>query len=248
VDFEEKPACPKLISDNPPTILASMGIYVFNRSVLTRALATQPASHANMDFARDIIPSLLKTGRVHAYRFGAAQPSASQYWRDVGTINSYYDAGMELLNSEPLFDLYEDSWPIRAGEFNRGTRHLQGAHEDSIVSSSARVEGDVHHSVVSSGVVVEQSAIVRNSILLPGARVGKGAVVNGAILDEHAHVSEGETIGLDLERDRRRFTITDRAVVVVPYTRQPTRETPLIRPRATFVAPLVRTTINQECP
>ncbi len=183
--FEEKPSKPR-------GTLGSMGIYVFSRDMLTRVLIEDArATDSQHDFGRNIIPSMLARGeRVYAYPF-------TGYWQDVGTIQSYWEAHMELLDDHPAFDLYDSSWIIHTRSEERPPAHiLSGAHtERSLISHGCIIKGTVEHSVLSPGVVVEENAIVRDSIILFDTVIGAGSVVDRSILDKEVVVGKNCQIG-----------------------------------------------------
>ena len=188
--FEEKPAQPR-------GTLGSMGIYVFSRDTLTRVLIDDArasetgATPTQHDFGRNIIPSMMARGeRVFAYPF-------SGYWQDVGTIQSYWQAHMELLSDQPAFDLYDPSWIIHTRSEERPPAHIRsGANiHSSLISHGCIIKGQVERSVLSPGVVVEENAVVRDSILLFDTVIGAGSVVDHAILDKEVIVGKNCQIG-----------------------------------------------------
>lgn len=188
--FEEKPAQPR-------GTLGSMGIYVFSRETLTRVLIEdeQPGESGKPgtrhDFGHDIIPAMLARGeRVYAYPFAG-------YWQDVGTIQSYWEAHMELLNDQPVFDLYDPSWVIHTRSEERPPAHINSSARvsSSLISHGCIIKGQVEHSVLSPGVVVEEGALVKDSILLFDTVIGAGSVVERAIMDKEVHVGQNCRIG-----------------------------------------------------
>ncbi len=184
VRFEEKPV-------QPSSNLISMGIYVFERDVLYRCLeddAHSPSSRR--DFGRDVIPRMVETDRVFAYPFKG-------YWRDVGTIQSYWESNMGLLNEPPDFDLYDTDWTIHTRSEERPPAHLteRARVTRSLVSHGCILNGTVHHSVLSPGVFVAEGAIVRDSVLFPDCIVGPSSVLDHVILDKHVVVGSGVRLG-----------------------------------------------------
>ena len=197
-EFEEKPKHPK--SD-----LASMGIYIFTWSKLKEYLLADEADpESKNDFGGNIIPNMLSAGeKMAAYRF-------SGYWKDVGTIDSLWDANMDLLSREGGMDLYDSEWPIYARSPIKPP-HVTGDHaviEDSMLTAGSRVEGTVHHSVLFHSVTVEEGAVVEDSILMPGTTVGAGAQVRCAIVAENAAIGAGATVGGHREDGKPRPPIT----------------------------------------
>ena len=200
LEFVEKPKEPK-------SNLASMGIYIFNADLLIKTLKEDAEKEdSSHDFGGDIIPTLLAEGkRLFTYQFKA-------YWRDVGTVASFHEANMELLGSEPAFDLYDAAHPIMSNNSTRPPAFIgpKGSVDDSLVDNGCTIFGQVEHSVISQDVYVGKGAIVKDSILFPGARVEEGAVVINAIMAERACVEAGATFG---SADEETVTLGDDAVV-----------------------------------
>jgi glucose-1-phosphate adenylyltransferase len=199
-----------------------MGIYVFSTRVLINALMEDSFRTSSChDFGKDIIPRSISRFRVCAYDFTSARESTT-YWRDVGTIDSYYRSQMELLLLDSHFDPYKDArWPTYAfGGQDSGMPSLASMHRnsavDSVVSAHSIIsDARICQSVISPGVLVEAAAEVQGAVLLPGVRVGKGARIRRAVIDENAEIPEGAEIGYDLDADRRRYCVTPGGVVVV---------------------------------
>ncbi|NLU83873.1 glucose-1-phosphate adenylyltransferase [Rhodococcus sp. HNM0569] len=222
--FLEKPAHPPGTPDDPNSTFASMGNYVFTTKVLVDAIrADSENSDSDHDMGGDIIPALVAAGEAHVYDFGDnVVPGATDrdrgYWRDVGTIDAFYDAHMDLVSVHPIFNLYNRRWPIRGETENLPpAKFVQGglAQESIVGAGSILSAATVRNSVLSSNVMVEDGATVEGSVLMPGVRVGRGAVVRKAILDKNVVVGDGEIIGVDLERDRRRFAVSKGGVVTI---------------------------------
>jgi glucose-1-phosphate adenylyltransferase len=227
VGFEEKPQHPKPLPDNAEYALASMGIYVFNREMLLVALR-RDHDHATSshDFGHDILPSLITTHKVFAYRFGSdhGRVSPDRYWRDVGTLDAYYEANMSLLEPIPPLDLYQQDWMIRTYQGQTppartvpGESGNEGVFVNSIVSGGVIIAGGgVNRSILFPGVQVHDEAIVEDALLLNDVIIGAGAQVRRCIIDKNVVVPAGEEIGVDRASDRQRFQISDNGIVVIP--------------------------------
>ncbi len=222
--FLEKPADPPGTPDDPDVTFASMGNYVFTTEALVDALRADAAdSDSDHDMGGDIIPAFVRRDTAFVYDFKDNQvPGATErdtgYWRDVGTLDAFYEAHMDLVSVHPIFNLYNGRWPIRGETHNLPpAKFVQGGvAEDSVVGSGCIISaGTVRNSVLSSNVIVEDGAVVEGSVLMPGVRVGKGAVVRKAILDKNVVVGDGEQLGVDLETDRERFSVSAGGVVTV---------------------------------
>lgn len=228
--FLEKPSDPKPLSDNPGEVLASMGNYVFNADALIEAV-TRDADHEDSkhDMGGDIIPDFVSRGEAHVYDFKDNEiPGATDrdrgYWRDVGTMDSYFDAHMDLVSIHPIFNLYNYEWPIRTiastmppAKFVHGASDSMGTAMGSMISSGCIISGSiVAGSVLSPGVKVHSFSQVRDSVLLGGVEIGRSCHIRRAVIDKDVCVPEGVSIGIDHDADRARgFTVTDSGIVVV---------------------------------
>ncbi len=223
--FLEKPADPPGTPDDPESTFASMGNYVFTTDALIEAIKRDSENEdSNHDMGGDIIPMLVAEGEAYVYDFKdnyvAGETERDKgYWRDVGTIDAFYEANMDLISVHPVFNLYNKKWPIHtfADENLPPAKFVQGGiAQASMVGAGCIVSGGtVRNSVLSTGVVVEDGATVEGSVLFPGVRIGRGAVVRHAILDKNVVVGDGEIIGVDAERDAQRFKISPGGVVTV---------------------------------
>jgi glucose-1-phosphate adenylyltransferase len=221
----EKPADPPTIPGMPDTTFASMGNYIFSTKTLVDALmADSEDGDSDHDMGGDIIPRLVNDGQAAVYDFNAnIVPGATEqergYWRDVGTIDAFYEAHMDLVSVTPQFNLYNRKWPIRgAVDTNPPAKFVRGGVAmESVVGAGCIISAaTVRNSVLATDVIIEDGAIVDASVLMPGVRIGRGAVVKKAILDKNVQVGEGEQVGVDLARDRQRgFAISAGGVVSV---------------------------------
>jgi glucose-1-phosphate adenylyltransferase len=227
--FREKPADPMGLPDAPDEVLASMGNYVFDADLLVEAVTIDADSNSsNHDLGGDIIPMLVERGEACVWDFRAsAVPGATArdraYWRDVGTLDAYYDAHMDLISVEPIFNLYNSEWPILTSHdplppakfvFDEPGRIGQAL--NSLVCAGVVVSGGtVRRSILSPGVRVHTHAEVVGSVVMHGVDVGRGAVVRNAIVDKNVRIEPGAQVGVDLEWDRRRFVVSDGGVVVI---------------------------------
>jgi glucose-1-phosphate adenylyltransferase len=222
--FLEKPADPPGLPDSPEESFASMGNYVFTTDALLEALRTDAADEDSVhDMGGSIMPMLAAAGEAWVYDFSTnVVPGATErdhgYWRDVGTIDSYYDAHMDLVSVTPVFNLYNDRWPIYTlpPQLPPAKFVLGGRAEESMVSAGAIIGGGaVHGSVISPGVRVERGARVEGSVLMDGVVIGEGAIVRRAILDKNVVVPPGARIGVDPELDRERYDVSAGGVTVL---------------------------------
>jgi glucose-1-phosphate adenylyltransferase len=225
VGFEEKPRTTQLRSPfNPNMCSGSMGVYLFNTDVLLPALlkdAEDPDS--SHDFGHDILPKLLAEYRVYAFNFIDENRKEALYWRDVGTLDAYYDANMDVVSVSPVFNLYDKAWPIRThqrqyppAKFVFSEPGRTGMAVDSVVSSGCIVSGaTVRKSVLSPDVRVNSYAEVESCIIFSHVNIGRHCRIRRAIVDRDVHIPEGSVIGYDVEEDRRNYFVTDTGITVV---------------------------------
>jgi len=225
VSFQEKPEKPRGVPGDPGHALASMGVYVFSLDFLAKLLHEDHGRDSTHDFGKDILPSIVGSHRVSAYRFGgtSGRVTVDRYWRDVGTIDAYYEANMDLLEPMPAIDLYQGDWQIRTyeGQYPPARSvHGKSGREAEIVncmmaSGTLIIGGTLRHVIVFPNVRVEEGAVVENSLLFEGVTVGEGAQLQRCIVDKHVVIPPGERIGFDRALDEERFTVSDRGIVVV---------------------------------
>ena len=227
VAFSEKPSEPEGIPDDPEKALVSMGIYVFSKATLLEALRKdhrmESSSH---DFGKDIIPAMIREGSVFAYHFGGAKGrvTADHYWRDVGTIDAFYDANMDLLKPIPPLDLYQEDWGIRTyhgqnppARMVPGPTGKDGLLVDSILGSGALIMGaEVRHSILAARVRVSEGALIEDSLLFDHVTVGEGSILKRCIIDKGVSIPPGTLIGVDPLKDAEKFTRSEKGVTVVP--------------------------------
>lgn len=222
--FAEKPAEPDTLPGRPDTILASMGIYVFNTPLLEKMLTEDAADPDSAhDFGRNIIPSAIGRQQVFAYPFQDVKTRAQNYWRDVGTIDAYYDANLELVHVQPELNIYDEDWPIWTYQLHQPPAKFildedgrRGMAINSMVSGGCVISGaTVRESLLFSAVRVEERSWIERSVILPHVRIGRGCRITGAIIDEGCEIPDGMHIGQNREEDARRFHVTEKGVVLV---------------------------------
>lgn len=227
-DFLEKVSDPPTIPDDPTKCLVSMGVYVLNTARLVReAIRDSKQKDSIHDFGRNVLPYLIaRKEKVFAYIFKDENKKTYKYWRDIGTTDSYYDANIDLVSVEPLFNLYDTEWPIRTyyGQYPPAKTVFAYEHEgrvgaayDSIVSPGCVISGGrVYRSILSPRVRVNSYSLVTDSILMEGVEIGRGARVHRAIICDGVAIPAGMQIGISPSDDAARFTVTSRGITVVP--------------------------------
>jgi len=230
VGFEEKPRQPSPRPGSTTMALGSMGIYVFDAAVLIdelKADALRPDSQH--DFGRNILPSLHGRAPVYAYPFEDENTLTSNYWRDIGTLDAYFEANMDLCQVTPQFDLYDPAWPLRTyqpqappAKFVFDDEGRRGEAVDSVVSNGCIISGSrIRGSVLGPNVRVHSFCTIEESILMPGVRIGRHARIRRAIVDRDVVVPRGARIGFDAAEDRRRHQVTEGGIVVVTAEDEP---------------------------
>ena len=221
--FIEKSKSAPTIPGAPHLALGSMGIYIFDTDVLLKSLEADAAKPSSHDFGKDIIPALITELPTFAYRFYDENKKASKYWRDIGTLDAFYDANMDLCGVDPEFNLYDPEWPMRTyqpqappAKFVFAEKSRRGEALDSIISPGCIISGSrVEGSVLCPNVRVHSYGLIQQSMLMPGVRVGRHARIRRAIIDRDVLIPRGAVIGFNPEEDRKRHTVTDLGVVVV---------------------------------
>ena len=223
--FSEKPKQPESIPARPGLTMASMGIYVFNIGQLETMLAEDAGrENSKHDFGKDILPEAIAAGRqVFAYPFQDVQTRAQSYWRDVGTVDAFYDANLELVHVKPELNIYDQDWPIWTYQVQQPPAKFildedgrRGMAINSMVSGGCIISGAVvRESLLFSNVRVEEGSSIRRSMVLPNAAIGRGCIIERAIIDEDCEVPDGTSIGVDRAADERRFHVSDLGVVLV---------------------------------
>lgn len=227
IAFDEKPADPPAIPGQPDRALVSMGIYVFNASFLYRRLADDATRReSEHDFGRNILPQLIGDADVHAHRFSASSVNTVNgvpYWRDVGTLDAYWEANIDLTRVTPELNLYDRRWPIRTfqeqlppAKFVFDDDVARGQAMDSLVAGGCIVSGaTVRRSLLSTNAVVERHSLIEDSVILPNAEIGRHVTLRRCIIDKFCRVPDNFEAGVDLEADRKRFEVTDRGTVLI---------------------------------
>jgi len=225
LDFREKPEHPEPMPGSQDRALASMALYLFDTEALVRATvddAKDPSS--SHDFGKDVLPRLVGRLPLYAYNFNSPEQPGEPYWRDVGTIDSYWQANMDLLARRPELDLYDTNWPIRSGISHRppakvcvSTEGTMGVVDQSILAPGAVISGGhVRRSIIGPRVEIHNGSVVEECVLMGGVNVGKGVDLKRCVVEESAQIPDGTVIGHDLERDRLKFKISEQGVRVIP--------------------------------
>jgi len=227
--FQEKPAKPKTIPGNTKKVYASMGIYMFSKIILEEVLHEDAnRKHSDHDFGKNILPWMVKSGYdVYAYNFKDENKKEAKYWRDIGSLDAYYEANTDLVQVTPVFNLYDRDWPIRTYQEQTPpakTVFAQTPEEggrcgmalDSLVSPGCIISGGkVERSVLSPNVRINSYSNVTDSVLMEGVDIGRYAKVKRAIIDKDVKIPRYEEIGYNLKKDKKRFFVTDSGIVVV---------------------------------
>ena len=227
IEFIEKPSEPAPMHSDPARSLVSMGIYIFDKQTLQTALEEDAElDSSSHDFGHDIIPKLIDSQGVYAYNFGAEKGRVARdcYWRDVGTIDSFYEANMDLLEPVPPMNLYQEDWGIRTYEPQLPPARTvpsatgnEGIFINSIISNGViNSGGSVHHSILSSNVTINDGVTIADCILLGDTTIGANCQLSKCVIDKHVSIPDGTVIGFDPIKDAERFHISEKGIVVVP--------------------------------
>ncbi|MBC8549855.1 MAG: glucose-1-phosphate adenylyltransferase [Candidatus Brocadiales bacterium] len=226
VGFREKPSEPIPSPNNPEAALASMGIYLFNTKTLVKAIIDDAKQDTNHDFGKNIIPDMIHSKRVYAFPFADANNNGLNYWRDIGTLDAYWEANMDLVQISPEFNLYDKDWPIRTHKkqyppaktiFNkdlpdeRTDMILNSIVSGGCIISGAKVEG----CVLSPDVRVDSHSEIYDSVIMESVRIGRNVKIRKAIIDKYVNIPDNMNIGYDRKEDSKHFTVTDSGIVVV---------------------------------
>jgi glucose-1-phosphate adenylyltransferase len=224
IKFAEKPANPDPIPGRDDVALASMGIYVFNTRLLEKLLVADAEDGASAhDFGRNIIPQAIEKLQVFAYPFQDVRTRAQSYWRDVGSVDAFYDANMELVHVDPELNIYDKHWPIWTyqvqqppAKFVLDDSGRVGMAVNSMVSGGCIISGaQVRHSLLFSDVRIDERSSIKGAVILPHVEIGARCVLNRAIIDEGCEIPDGTEIGVDRAADAKRFHVTEGGVVLV---------------------------------
>jgi len=222
--FSEKPREPEPMPGRTDVALASMGIYVFSTKLLERLLIEDAADpDSSHDFGKNIIPKAIGNLQVFAYPFRNVRTRAQNYWRDVGTVDAFFEANLELVHVAPELNVYDEEWPIWTYQVQQPPAKFvldedgrRGMAINSLVSGGSIISGAVvRESLLFSNVRVDEGSSLYRAVVMPSVRIGKGCTIQNAIIDEHCDIPDGMQIGVDLELDRSRFDVTPKGVVLV---------------------------------
>ena len=224
IQFQEKAPDPTPIPGDPGRCLAALGVYLFDTRVLVREVVADAKTSSAHDFGKDIIPRMIHSHYVLAHDFHDENRKPVKYWRDVGTTDAYYEANMDLVSVDPLFNLYDPAWPIRHASSQSPPAKIifdepgrRGVAIDSLLSPGCIISGAaVVRSILSPDVRVEEGTIIVESIIFDDTVIGRGCTIRKAIVDKHVRIPPGTTIGVDPKADAERYVISDTGVAVLP--------------------------------
>ncbi|PCJ20583.1 MAG: glucose-1-phosphate adenylyltransferase [Candidatus Cloacimonadota bacterium] len=235
IGFQEKPAEPKSLPNDPTRALVSMGNYIFNTRELIKNLQEDAINKdSSHDFGKDVLPKMMLEGHLYAYDFnrnmvpGATQMEEEAYWRDVGTIDSYFEANMDLRSVSPAFNLYNDEWPIKSrvtnlppAKFVHLGPHRTGQAINSIVCEGAIISGaTIKDSIISPNVRINSYSTVDTCIIMDNVEIGRDCKLKNCIIDKNVDIPSGTEIGYDLEEDKKHYTVTESGFVILEKNRR----------------------------
>jgi glucose-1-phosphate adenylyltransferase len=223
-NFMEKPKQPEPMPGRTDIALASMGIYVFNTPLLEKLLIEDAQDESSQhDFGKNVVPKAIESLQVFAYPFRNVKTRAQNYWRDVGTVDAFYEANIELVYVAPELNVYDEEWPIWTYQLQQPPAKFvldedgrRGMAINSVVSGGSIISGAVvRESLLFSSVRVDEGSSIERSVIMPGVRIGKGCTIRRAIIDEHCEIPDGTQIGVDPRADAERFDVTPKGIVLV---------------------------------
>jgi glucose-1-phosphate adenylyltransferase len=223
IDFVEKPQIPFTLPENPSISLISMGIYIFNTEILVKRLIEDAKKiDSSHDFGKDVIPSMIKRDRMFAYRFIEEDKRESRYWRDIGTIEAYYNANMELLEIDPILNLYDENWPIMTYKPQSPPAKIVFLGKNieilnSLISDGCIISGSsIYNSVISPSVKIEKGSEIFDSIIMNNVYIGENCKIKRTIIDKNVIIPNNSVIGYNIEEDKKKFFVTETGIVVIP--------------------------------
>jgi glucose-1-phosphate adenylyltransferase len=222
-DFAEKPQVPFTLVENPSVSLISMGIYIFNTEILVKRLIEDAKkSNSSHDFGKDVIPSMVKRDKVFAYKFTEEGKKESRYWRDIGTIEAYYNSNMELLEIDPILNLYDENWPIMTYKpqsppakiifLGKNVEILNSLISDGCIISGA----SIYNSIISPSVKIEKGSEIYDSIIMNNVYIGENCKIKKTIIDKYVIIPNNSVIGYNIEEDKKKFFVSETGIVVIP--------------------------------
>ncbi len=226
IDFIEKPSSPPAIPDNPGFSLVNMGIYIFNAKVLADVLnEMEHKKIENNDFGKHVIPYMIKNGfNIYSYKFVDENQKDSPYWVDVGTIESYYDANMDLISVSPVFNLYDSHWPLRTMQYqfppaktlSHGAERVGRAFNSLITDGTIISGGYVDSSILGPNVKINSYSYIKDSIIMNNVQIGRYSHIRKTIIDKNVIVPPHTEIGFDIDKDKKRFKVSEEGIVIIP--------------------------------
>jgi len=223
IDFEEKPANPKAVPTDSKNALVSMGIYLFNTKILVKRVIDDAKKVSQRDFGKDIIPSMIQSDRVFAFVFNSKDSSKeANYWRDIGTLDAYWEANLDLVQETPVFNLYDKDWPIRTyheqfppAKIINKKNESNGMVSNSLISNGCVINSArIDKSVISPGVKIDRNSEIINSVIMEGVVIGKNVRIKNAIIDKSVNIPDGMHIGFHRQEDEKQLTVTEKGIVV----------------------------------